>query len=588
MAETPSQPLAEKTELQILLEENDVMRREIEALLQAKEIAREKVRSAIQELVEENKRLKTKLAGMETQMSSLVAERNALAKRLQAANGEEEKGEDEQQQQESMHRSGGRPIRKSSQSKASKFFGAVVEEAGPVETLKIEEEGLLMWRNEMDNTIEVRGGTLEKLVLRLLHEATPRLSPEFITDFILTHRSFTTTDEVLTHLIKKYHDCTAEVEKEDKITRLRICTVLELWAELQGEDLAPEEKFLTFVKTRLQAVDGERLAQGILRRLSVWLNDPQGSGPDSPKLSQCLSGELESTTSSEDVRKTPTKSSSPRNSSSPRLTRKLAPIKQPKPLIPRIKDAAELTLDDIEPVELARQMTLLDYALFQKIRPSEYNNVAWTKKNKEIASPNLLRFIRRFNDVSIWVQNTILSGKSAKKRAALVDNFAKAAVAFRKLNNFNGVMQIVSAMEGAAVHRLQKTFERVRPKSRTKYAELLELMSSSGSYKFYREALAAATPPIVPYMGMYLTDLMTLDEVHKNMLEPSQPTYINFTKRVQIASVMKKILEQQSADYALQPIDCIQEWFVAQLDQFGATSEDALFSMSLVAEPREG
>jgi len=132
-------------------------------------------------------------------------------------------------------------------------------------------------------------------------------------------------------------------------------------------------------------------------------------------------------------------------------------------------------------------MTLLDYALFQKIRPSEYNNVAWTKKNKEILSPNLLRFIRRFNDVSIWVQNTILSGKSAKKRAALVDNFAKAAVAFRKLNNFNGVMQIVSAMEGAAVHRLQKTFERVRPKSRTKYAELLELMSSSGSYKFYRE-----------------------------------------------------------------------------------------------------
>jgi hypothetical protein len=56
----------------------------------------------------------------------------------------------------------------------------------------------------------------------------------------------------------RYHDCTAEVEKEDKITRLRICTVLELWAELQGEDLAPEEKFLTFVKTRLQAVDGVR------------------------------------------------------------------------------------------------------------------------------------------------------------------------------------------------------------------------------------------------------------------------------------------------------------------------------------------
>lgn len=73
-----------------------------------------------------------------------------------AAACKQEKGEDEQQQQqETMNRSnsGNRPIRKASQSKASKFFGVgaavVEEEAGPIETLKIEEEGLLMWRNEV-------------------------------------------------------------------------------------------------------------------------------------------------------------------------------------------------------------------------------------------------------------------------------------------------------------------------------------------------------------------------------------------------------------------------------------------------------
>jgi hypothetical protein len=32
----------------------------------------------------------------------------------------------------------------------------------------------------------------------------------------------------------------------------------------------------------------------------------------------------------------------------------------------------------------------------------------------------------------------------------------------------------------------------------------------------------------------------------------------------------------------------VQEWFVSQLEQHGSTSEDALFNMSLVAEPREG
>jgi len=88
---------------------------------------------------------------------------------------------------------------------------------------------------------------------------------------------------------------------------------------------------------------------------------------------------------------------------------------------------------------------------------------------------------------SVWVQKSILSPPSAKKRASVVDSFVKMGVTFQKLNNFNGIMQIVSAMEGAAVHRLQKTFEKVRPKSRTKYAEMHELMSSSGSFKFYRE-----------------------------------------------------------------------------------------------------
>ncbi len=93
---------------------------------------------------------------------------------------------------------------------------------------------------------------------------------------------------------------------------------------------------------------------------------------------------------------------------------------------------------------------------------------------------------------------------------------------------------------------------------------------------------------------MYLTDMMTLDEVHKNTLDPNHPGYTNFNKvnclkfgvidrvnicmdisrdanltsssssssssvqRVQIATVMKTIMEQQSAEYNLAPVDSIQ------------------------------
>lgn len=70
--------------------------------------------------------------------------------------------------------------------------------------------------------------------------------------------------------------------------------------------------------------------------------------------------------------------------------------KLPKPIVPRGK---VFGLDDLDAKEMARQLTLMDYELFQRIRPSEFNNLSWTRKTKEIDAPNLLTMIRRFNEV---------------------------------------------------------------------------------------------------------------------------------------------------------------------------------------------
>ena len=55
-----------------------------------------------------------------------------------------------------------------------------------------------------------------------------------------------------------------------------------------------------------------------------------------------------------------------------------------------------MTVEDISVVELARQLTLVDYELFQRIRVSECLSCAWTK-NKE--GNFLNRVSRRFNEV---------------------------------------------------------------------------------------------------------------------------------------------------------------------------------------------
>jgi son of sevenless-like protein len=49
--------------------------------------------------------------------------------------------------------------------------------------------------------------------------------------------------------------------------------------------------------------------------------------------------------------------------------------------------------------EIARQLTLIEFELFQKIKPWEFLGLQWNKKDKDLKAPNILAMIQRFNQV---------------------------------------------------------------------------------------------------------------------------------------------------------------------------------------------
>jgi len=103
----------------------------------------------------------------------------------------------------------------------------------------------------------------------------------------------------------------------------------------------------------------------------------------------------------------------------------------PKPILPNMKkntsSSSNLGLLDFHPEELARQLALIEFNLYKAIKPWEFFNQQWTKKDREVKSPNVIKMITRFNRVSHWVTTEIVTSVSLKQRVAVLSRFIEIA-----------------------------------------------------------------------------------------------------------------------------------------------------------------
>ncbi|KAF3831168.1 hypothetical protein GH733_002406 [Mirounga leonina] len=144
------------------------------------------------------------------------------------------------------------------------------------------------------------------------------------------------------------------------------------------------------------------------------------------------------------------------------------------------------------------------------------------------------------------------------------------------LNNFSGVLEIVSAVNSVSVYRLDHTFEALQERKRRILDEAVEL--SQDHFKKYLVKLKSINPPCVPFF-----------EGNNDFLKKKGKDLINFSKRRKVAEITGEIQQYQNQPYCLR-IEPEMRRFFENLNPMGSASEkeftDYLFNKSLEIEPR--
>uniref|UniRef100_A0A6B2LIA6 Ras-GEF domain-containing protein n=1 Tax=Arcella intermedia TaxID=1963864 RepID=A0A6B2LIA6_9EUKA len=123
---------------------------------------------------------------------------------------------------------------------------------------------------------------------------------------------------------------------------------------------------------------------------------------------------------------------------------------------PVVPESAIESIHDIDSEEFARQLTLMEAKTFCELEVNELLNQNWTK-NKKLA-PVVTKMADRFNIMSSFVKTELLSHTTVKSRLKALSKFIEIIEHLLKYKNYNGALEIISAIDSSSVRRLKSTF----------------------------------------------------------------------------------------------------------------------------------
>jgi hypothetical protein len=424
---------------------------------------------------------------------------------------------------------------------------------------------------------QISGGSLPALVEQLTtYETTPDVV--FVTTFYLTFRLFTTPVELTQSLIDRF-DYIGDSQSIGVPVRLRVYNVFKGWLEshwVSESDSAALGLILSFATGKLREsmpAAGKRLAELTSKVTEVR------AGALVPRLVSSIGKAGSSNTF------TTADNNVPSSNFSKSQLNALRASKEGK---------GQCSILDFDPLEMARQFTIIESRLFCSIQAEELLALEWTKKSDSKAV-NVKAMSTLSTDLANLVADTILHLEDAKKRAAIIKQWVKIAAKCLELNNYDSLMAIICSLNSSMVMRLKRTWELVSVKTKARLEELKTITDVGRNYAVLRQRLHNHVAPCIPFVGIYLTDLTFIDVGNGTTRQlPGESgqegvSVINFDKHMKTAKIIGQ-LQSFQVPYRLAAVPEMQDWMESQIQRVRSSDQanvQSYYRRSLLLEPRD-
>ncbi|CAE6434570.1 unnamed protein product, partial [Rhizoctonia solani] len=294
----------------------------------------------------------------------------------------------------------------------------------------------------------------------------------------------------------------------------------------------------------------------------------------------------------------------------------------PPSIVPKQKE--RLKLLDIDPLELARQLTLLESKQYNSIKTIECLARA---RDELVENDSIQSIITTTNKIASWVAFSVLEKDEPRRRGYVIRHFIRVAevcgvlhlagyansccLAFlgfvlllfslllsfwnrrhsrpghqkcRALHNYSSMAALVAGLNSPPIRRLKRTWDLVPAKLTAILDDLEATLDSGRNFTVYKQKLKATDSPCVPIFGVYLMMLALIQEGYKDFIDEERGI-INFRKHQKIAVVIREIQRYQDKQYNLLVVDQVQMFIERSLA--GIEEKTDYWETSMVLESQK-